>query len=726
MGLFRNRGVRSGTHTGFELGTLEDGLLALEQRLALYQGPMIAGAPLIASLESPNNSVVRVDTTVGKFDIELFDALAPTTVANFKKYITTGKFDESFFHKLAGNLVQGGKYKFDDITRLGTITAEPAIPNGFSRSNLAQTLAMLPDTSTTTSSQFIINLTDNIPFNTLNGGYTVFGRVVQGWSVVQQIASLATQDLDQQLTGSNPNPGTFDTVPVTGAYNPGTGPTEATIVKIIDIEITKTNNQNRYYENQFVFPEGFRSSTTIERLDLLNLDTVNTNLFQVIVRYETGDRDSVIFTGSIAPHARFSLKINDFNAPSYNLVRSNVGYSFEIRSTRALSANLNHRDASTTIAESFQMLPRIITGQLQAWNLSGGERGTLYRNYVVFESLTNQKVTVHMLIYPEGGAAPIYSGFPLEAYRRGGFAIHSLPGVPTGKFSVQLSATGPIVASMSQYKLGGGGNTSDGSIALGSIGGGRAEGYLAAARIPTGGETHFEIEFTVGSPAAITVNFEFILSDGTSIAGTPVVMAAGQRHRSYDIHALNPSLPVDAYFSARYFTGNLFTPVAVTYRAEMNGDEMATPFQTITTRSVSFADGYLDPALIPNGMQETISVFNPYASNVNFLYDLYFTFADGTRLPAAAPGVFSLGSHERADHRPQDFANILAKINSNPAFRFYSVEVVSTQFTLPQPVGGVIAQLTRVHNTWGQNLTTIPNLDPRLVVMFLDNPEFHP
>ena len=165
---------------------------------------------------------------------------------------------------------------------------------------------------------------------------------------------------------------------------------------------------------------------------------------------------------------------------------------------------------------------------------------------------------------------------------------------------------------------------------------------------------------------------------------------------------------------------------AVTYRAEMNGDEMATPFQTITTRSVSFADGYLDPALIPNGMQETISVFNPYASNVNFLYDLYFTFADGTRLPAAAPGVFSLGSHERADHRPQDFANILAKINSNPAFRFYSVEVVSTQFTLPQPVGGVIAQLTRVHNTWGQNLTTIPNLDPRLVVMFLDNPEFHP
>ena len=54
---------------------------ALEPRLALYQNPMLAGAPPLASLENVNDSVVRVDTNLGRFDIELFDSLAPVTVA---------------------------------------------------------------------------------------------------------------------------------------------------------------------------------------------------------------------------------------------------------------------------------------------------------------------------------------------------------------------------------------------------------------------------------------------------------------------------------------------------------------------------------------------------------------------------------------------------------------------------------------------------------------------
>ena len=77
--------------------------------------------------------------------------------------------------RLAANYLQGGTFKFDDVSGLATVLPEPSIPNGFSRSNLAQTVAMFPDTSTTATSKFIINLVDNVQFNTQNGGFTVFG-----------------------------------------------------------------------------------------------------------------------------------------------------------------------------------------------------------------------------------------------------------------------------------------------------------------------------------------------------------------------------------------------------------------------------------------------------------------------------------------------------------------------------------------------------------------------
>src|SRR5688572_10692038 len=91
-----------GNHHGSR-SALFDGLESLEQRLALHQGPMVTGLPTMPSLESTNDSVVRILTTAGRIDIELFDALVPTTVANFKKYITNGKLDETFFHRLMPN-----------------------------------------------------------------------------------------------------------------------------------------------------------------------------------------------------------------------------------------------------------------------------------------------------------------------------------------------------------------------------------------------------------------------------------------------------------------------------------------------------------------------------------------------------------------------------------------------------------------------------------------------
>ncbi len=699
----------------------------LEQRIALYQGPMIHQPPAFASLEAVTDTVVRVLTNMGRFDIELFDTTAPNTVENFLNYVTSGRLDETFFHRsLSGFVLQGGGYSFDDVTGLASVPSDPPIVNEFSRSNLARTVAMakVPNNPNSATSQFFINLADNPDLNTQNGGYTVFGKVVQGWDIVQTIAGLALRDLDQAFTGANPNPGTFDNVPVTPQYNNNVGPTEATIVKIVDIEIIKARGSGKYYEQAYVFPDGFRSNTTTERIDLLNLDENWPSLYQIIVRYETGARDQVVASGTIPAGARRSFKVNDFNVPGYNIVRSNVGYAFEVRATRALAVGIDRRDNGVTVGEEFLMTARQYTFALQRWNFGGGEKNALTDSFLTYESLTAAKITVNIGIYPETGQ-PRFISRTLEAFRRGGLDIGNLSStlIPDGDYSVQVTASGPIVAALSLYKRGGPSALSEGFTSLGSLHTGATEGFLAGAIIPENGTGLVELMYTAGSPLAVTVDLYFYLNGGGDPIVRTVLLTSANRRETRDLLAIAPALPTGEFFSIRYQVRNDAAHVAVNFRSRVAGDEISTPFQTQTTRDVAFSDGYTNPSEVPTSMNETISVFNPYANNVNFLYQVFFRFADGTIL---ATDTLSLNPLRRQDINPQSIPAVLNKINSNPAHRFYSVQIKTAQFSLPLVNGGVVASLTRAHNAWGQAFTTIPSLDARLPVLFLSHPEFNP
>ena len=164
-------------------------------------------------------SVVRVETSLGVFDMELFDTAAPATVANFLTYVQSGAFDSTFFHRSMPNFViQGGGYRWNTGTNTyGNVPSMAPVVNEFSasRSNLRGTVAMAklggnPDSAT---NQWFINLADNAAIlDTQNGGFTVFGQVMgNGMAVVDAIANLpvgnlggafASIPLAQLVTGS--------------------------------------------------------------------------------------------------------------------------------------------------------------------------------------------------------------------------------------------------------------------------------------------------------------------------------------------------------------------------------------------------------------------------------------------------------------------------------------------------------------------------------------------
>ncbi|MES2261520.1 MAG: peptidylprolyl isomerase [Pseudomonadota bacterium] len=137
---------------------------------------------------------VTMKTTLGDIVLELYPNNAPITVNNFLKYVSADFYSNLIFHRIAKNFViQGGG--FNAALQQQTAT-NPAIklevPNGLS--NLRGTVAMArTSVLDSATSQFFINTVDNVFLDTSGGGYAVFGKVVTGLSVADQIAAVPTQ-----------------------------------------------------------------------------------------------------------------------------------------------------------------------------------------------------------------------------------------------------------------------------------------------------------------------------------------------------------------------------------------------------------------------------------------------------------------------------------------------------------------------------------------------------
>lgn len=160
---------------------------------------VLAATPLQA------NTLVRINTPLGGVTLELFDNVAPVTVSNFLNYVSSGRYNNTFVHRSEpGFVIQGGWLKFDEATQnISSIPVDGAIQNEFQLSNTRGTVAMAKVTGDPNSatSQWFVNLADNPFLDSDNGGFTVFGRIVDGgMSVIDAIAALPRGVLLQGLT----------------------------------------------------------------------------------------------------------------------------------------------------------------------------------------------------------------------------------------------------------------------------------------------------------------------------------------------------------------------------------------------------------------------------------------------------------------------------------------------------------------------------------------------
>ena len=140
---------------------------------------------------------VKLTTSMGSIVLELDEAKAPVSVANFKKYVESGHYDGTIFHRVIdGFMVQGGGFTRDMKQKptLPMIKNESA--NGLKNMNYTVAMARTNVRDSATS-QFFINVKDN-DFLNYSGenpqgwGYAVCGKVVEGKDVVDKIRKVPT------------------------------------------------------------------------------------------------------------------------------------------------------------------------------------------------------------------------------------------------------------------------------------------------------------------------------------------------------------------------------------------------------------------------------------------------------------------------------------------------------------------------------------------------------
>ncbi|VVD91377.1 peptidylprolyl isomerase [Pandoraea terrigena] len=141
--------------------------------------------------------MVELHTNHGVIRIELDADKAPKSVENFLNYVKNGFYDNTVFHRVInGFMIQGGGFEPGMKQKPTEAPIENEANNGLKNNKYTLAMARTNDPHSATA-QFFINVGDNDFLNhsapTPQGwGYAVFGKVVEGQEIVDQIKGVKT------------------------------------------------------------------------------------------------------------------------------------------------------------------------------------------------------------------------------------------------------------------------------------------------------------------------------------------------------------------------------------------------------------------------------------------------------------------------------------------------------------------------------------------------------
>ncbi|WP_370293308.1 peptidylprolyl isomerase [Thalassolituus sp.] len=163
---------------------------------------MLTSLTTMAAKPMDETVAVALNTSAGYIELELNKSKAPVSVENFLAYVNDGHYNGTVFHRVIKDfMIQGGGFGADMRQKATRAPIENEAKNGLRNDRGTIAMARTSNVNSATS-QFFINVKDN---NFLNHGardfgYAVFGRVVAGMEVVDQISQVPTGARDVPRT----------------------------------------------------------------------------------------------------------------------------------------------------------------------------------------------------------------------------------------------------------------------------------------------------------------------------------------------------------------------------------------------------------------------------------------------------------------------------------------------------------------------------------------------
>lgn len=168
-----------------------------KRRIAIFIILVIFIISIIA-FAIPKNKMTRVklETNKGDIIINLYKDM-PITSGNFEKLVKEGFYDGTIFHRIIpGFMIQGGDPEGTGRGGPGYTIKDEFTHEGGNKNNRGTISMANTGKPNTGGSQFFINLADN---NFLDSKHPAFGKVIEGMDIVDNIASVQTDQNDKPL-----------------------------------------------------------------------------------------------------------------------------------------------------------------------------------------------------------------------------------------------------------------------------------------------------------------------------------------------------------------------------------------------------------------------------------------------------------------------------------------------------------------------------------------------
>ncbi|MEL7474317.1 MAG: hypothetical protein AAGK04_13445, partial [Planctomycetota bacterium] len=370
-------------------------------------------------------------------------------------------------------------------------------------------------------------------------------------------------------------------------------------------------------ETHFLYyPEGFTSPTINAFVSIANANEFDVS-YTVIARYETGERDQILRTGSLAAGQRGGLDLSRGTDGSPVNLRPGAPFSIEIQSDGPLGATLAHYDFGATLGDAFTDQPG------EDWVFPRLERTSgVNFDFVLFYNPNPFDVTVSLTGYDAGGNAVTIER-EVEAFRRGGYNLDTITQFPTGIFSGVLTAEATddandssfigVVSSLSHFDLG----ATSGFASLGDASGGSTNGALTS--IESGSAINSEVVFfnPNDTNTTITLRGEYLRVDLPDLLRVIELEPRETLVLSGPAIGLAPNQPAGIAYSAS-------GPISVLGVENQFGDANSVDAASEASQIFFFGDAFIAADFAGDLYFETLNFYNPAAQPLDVEVELLF------------------------------------------------------------------------------------------------------